>query len=175
MKDFFKKIKTLGSYYMFFFLTVFLIITVILFNKNTNPNLDVDTIKSLPWNHRSTYIKQMELISRLKNKKSYDERDLIYIDNLINLSLLLKDEKTLNYAQSIKLDFLLRSLKNLTSISSSFDYISNLDFNEKLAILILNENAKLLNYLLENSTQEERAQLMSILKILYPDRFNKGE
>ncbi|KLO23338.1 hypothetical protein X275_03230 [Marinitoga sp. 1197] len=166
------KKKFLQPYYLLFILTMLLIVITIIINYNSNYSFDPEYIKELPWNKRTSYIKQKELLIKLEGKNYFNDEDIILINQLISISTALKDDKTLKIAQKYKLDFLLYSIKNLMNDNSIYDYINNIDFKTKIQLFLLSNNNNYISNLIKNMNKKEKLQMLFILKIFYPEKFN---
>ncbi|WP_175420261.1 hypothetical protein [Marinitoga sp. 1154] len=166
------KKKFLQPYYLLFILTLLLIVITIIINYNSNYSFDPEYIKELPWNKRTSYIKQKELLIKLEGKNNFNDEDIILINQLISISTALKDDKTLKIAQKYKLDFLLYSIKNLMNDNSIYDYINNIDFKTKMQLFLLSNNNNYISNLIKNMNKKEKLQMLFILKIFYPEKFN---
>ncbi|KLO24222.1 hypothetical protein [Marinitoga sp. 1155] len=166
------KKKFLHPYYLLFILTLLLIVITIIINYNSNYSFDPEYIKELPWNKRTSYIKQKELLIKLEGKNNFNDEDIILINQLISISTALKDDKTLKIAQKYKLDFLLYSIKNLMNDNSIYDYINNIDFKTKMQLFLLSNNNNYISNLIKNMNKKEKLQMLFILKIFYPEKFN---
>ncbi|GAB6188735.1 hypothetical protein JCM30566_04740 [Marinitoga arctica] len=159
-----KKVSASIQYYFYFSITMFLIFIIILINFNTEYDFDPDFIKNLPWNKRSMYIKQKELISKLRDKKYYNDKDFVLINQLINISKELKDEKTLEFANSIKFSYILYDLKY-----SEFYNLDFIDFKSKLGLFLLSGNADYLESIIKNVDQKEKIIILLLIDKFYPE------
>lgn len=162
--------QILQPYYLLFGLTIFLIIAVIIANYKTGTNFDPNYIKNLPWQKRTSYLKKKELISKLKDKKFYTDKDLILINELIGISKTLEDKKTLEYAERLKYSYLVSSLKEMTG-SSNINILKNMSFKEKLSLYTLTGNKEYLMDIMKNSDKIQKIMVLLILKQYYPNEF----
>lgn len=168
-------LKRIKPFYILFALTICMIILVIIINYNADYNFDLEYIKTLPWNKRSTYIKQKEYLSKLKNKENYTDEDLILFNQLISISKVLEDTDTMKYVQKLKYEYLLSSIKNIINSENFENLIVSDVFKTKLGLYLLYGEDKLLVGLIKNSTSKERLQILYLLKIFYPDKVKNYE
>ncbi|SHE27394.1 hypothetical protein SAMN02745164_00046 [Marinitoga hydrogenitolerans DSM 16785] len=162
--------KIFSPYYVLFFLTIMLILLIIIFNYKFHYSFDPDYIKTLSWNKRSSYIKQREILSKLKNKQFYTEKDLILINQLISISNVLKDNKTFKYAQKLKFDFLFNSLKDFSNSSYLFTFTKDMSLNEKIVTYLLSKNEKYLEAVLKESSEKEKMLFLYMLNLFFPEK-----
>ncbi|KAF2955657.1 hypothetical protein [Marinitoga sp. 38H-ov] len=132
--------KSLPIYYILFFSTLFLIFLLIFINYKTTRDFDPNYIKSLPWEKRTSFLREVELISKLKNKKSYKDEDLAIINELISVAIALKDEETLKFAEKIKYDYLINSLNTISNLKFISDFTNNLEFRRKMGLFMYSNN-----------------------------------
>ncbi|AEX86204.1 hypothetical protein XO10_09000 [Marinitoga sp. 1135] len=164
MKENLKKI--FSAYNLLFAVVLGLIFLVIIINKNANTSLSSRQINDFPWNKRSVYIKQLELLSKLKHISLNDENVLTYINQLILISKNLEDNKTLEYAHDLKIKYLLSHIKQLLEDSKNYEYIDDLSFNEKVSLYLLTKDERLMNYIIEKSNEFEKIKFSKILEVL---------
>lgn len=164
MKENLKKI--FNTYNILFALILGLIVLVIIINKNSNTSLSSRQINDFPWNKRSVYIKQLELLSKLKHISLNDKNALTYINQLILISENLEDNKTLEYARNLKIQYLLSHINQLLKNSEDYRYINELSFNEKLSLYLLTKDENLMNYIIETSSEYEKIKFSKILEVL---------
>lgn len=135
------------NYFFLFFLTIFLIFLILIANYNTYKNNDVNIqiIKSYPWEQRSSYIKEMELYSKLANKNYLTNNDLPRIEELISISEKIKDLRMLNYSLNLKYKFLLDQINLLTESKYINFILKNVDFKTKMGLLLLTGNTNIIS------------------------------
>ncbi|WGS64177.1 hypothetical protein [Marinitoga aeolica] len=167
------KIKLFQPYYLLFALTLLLIAVIIIVNYNSNYSFDPDYVKNLPWNKRSSYIRQKEILTKLEHKKSYTDKDLLLINQLISISFALEDIDTLEYAQKLKYEYLITSFKQLSNEKKFEDFIDKLNFKNKLGLYLLSDNEKFLIKLIRKSSRTEKLQILFILNLFYPEKLKK--
>ncbi|WP_129408824.1 hypothetical protein [Marinitoga lauensis] len=167
------RIKMFQPYYLLFILTLLLITVIIIVNYNSNYSFDPDYVKNLPWNKRSSYIKQKEILTKLENKKSYTDKDLLLINQLISISYALKDIETLEYAQKLKYEYLIASLKQLSNTKKIEEFMGKSDFKTELGLYLLTNNEKFLTEIIKKSSRTEKLQILFILNLFYPEELKK--
>jgi hypothetical protein len=137
--------NSLPIYYILFFSTIFLILLLIFINYKTTRDFDPNYIKSLPWEKRTTFLREVELLSKLKNKSIYKDEDLITINELIGVAIALKDDETLKFAEKLKYDYLINSLNTISKLRFINDFTNNLEFRKKLGLFMYSNDDIFLN------------------------------
>ncbi|MBM7558483.1 hypothetical protein [Marinitoga litoralis] len=165
-----KIFKIIPAYYILFASTLLLILLILFVNYKTTQEFDPNYIKSLPWQKRTSYLREKELLTKLRDKKYYTDKDLILINELIGVAKVLEHEDTIKYGEKIKYDYLIYTLKNISDFESIDDLMKYLSTKEKLGLFLFSGNEKFIENLKDNLNEKDKVILYLLISNYFPEK-----